>query len=444
MAKRNMSAYATTMRCPTALAIALFTAMSCKAATRREPFPVQCLNAGCPEGVGLWVYREKNGTPSQCTAFLISPDQVLTNHHCLPPRAKTPNSSCQDKVRIYFPAVSGTAADSVDCKSIEAVSPHEDLIDEPDWALVRLAHPSKHRPLPMDFRGIGDLEPVRVWVAAPDWGSVLVQKSASAQIRLQECLVSRRTSVFHDKQSKASFLDSNARRVPLVDCPAWKGNSGAPVLRRSPEDSTWKVAGILDRSSPTGSIMEWAKAQELPLLDSTLGEFAYASNLACLPLNPNPLPSACREDSSQTANQLDRKRWKEEVDRTIQDSIRSRLQRGSWSAKILRQGLWAPFSKVFAASKSQPEALIVPLPRCLGSLDTLLSAPSWAVQFGFDKNMRWDMRMLPLSSVAIQARCKQAGTKGKICRFEGEFATGRQLVSIDTLPSCGSNAIAKR
>lgn len=429
----------------TALATLFFLTVSCAKSPLRSPFPVHCLNAGCPEGVGLWVAREKSGIPSQCTAFLIGPDQAVTNHHCLPKGMKSANSSCRDKVRIYFPALPGIAADSVECQTIEALSPHEDRIDEPDWALVRLARPIKRRPLPLDFDGIGDLDRVQIWVAAPDWGSVLVQKNASAQIRLQECMVSRRTSVFHDRESKASFIDPKSRRVPLVDCPAWKGNSGAPVLRWSMRDSSWKVAGILDRSSPSGSIMDWAKAQELPLLDSSLGEFAYASNLGCLPLNPNPLPAACHQDSSHFAVEQDQKRWKDEVDRAIRDSIQARLPRGSWTAKILRQGLWSPFSKAFKHIKERPEAVVIPLPRCLAGMDTSLTPPAWSVRFGFDKNMRWDMRMTALESVSVQAKCKQGTSKAKICRFEGTFSSGKQLVSIDTLLACGEQvATGKR
>ncbi|HNY32648.1 MAG TPA: serine protease [Fibrobacteria bacterium] len=402
----------------------------------RPPFPVQCLNAGCPEGVGLWVTREPKGVPSQCTAFLISPDRVVTNHHCLPPSAKSAKAGCRDKVRLYFPPLPGKDADSVDCQTIEALSPFEDRIDEPDWALVRLARPVQRRPLPLSYDGFLDLDTVRIWVAAPDWGSVLVHKNASAQIRLQECLVSRRTSVFHDKESKASFLDPRSRRVPLVECPAWKGNSGAPVLRWCSEDSTWKVAGILDRSAPTGSIQEWIKSQELPLLDSGLGDFAYASNLGCLPLNPRPLASSCRQDSSQLARESDRKRWKEQVDGAIRDSIRSHLPNGTWSAKILRQGLWTPFSKAFRSLKERPDAVVLPLPRCLEGVDSTWIPPAWTVRFGFDRNMRWDMRMSHLPGLPVHAKCKSGPGKTKICRFEGTFESGRHLVSIDTLPSC--------
>lgn len=419
------------------LAALLFITTSCAKTISRAPFPVHCLNAGCPEGVALWVAREKNGNPSQCTAFLIGPDQVLTNHHCLPKGAKAPNAGCQDDVRLYFPALPGIGADSVDCKAIEALSPHEDRIDEPDWAVVRLARPVARRPLPLDFGGCEDLDSVRIWVAAPDWGSVLVKKNASAQIRLQDCRVSRRTSVFHDKESKASFIDPKSRRVPLVDCPAWKGNSGAPVLRRSGSDSTWKVAGILDRSSPTGSILDWAKSQSLPLLDSALGDIAYASNLGCLPLNPGPLPAECRLDSSRNAVEQDQKRWRSQVDGAIRDSIRSRLPQGTWTAKILRPGFWSPYSKVFRTAKERPEAVVIPLPRCLSGMDTTWVPPTWGVRFGFDRNMRWDMRMTNLSPISLQAKCKQAPGKAKVCRFEGEFATGKHLVSLDTLEPCG-------
>lgn len=401
------------------------------------PFPVRCgPSESCPQAVGLWVQPIPKGKmPDQCTVFLIDRDLALTNHHCIPKASRKAGAPC-DGSRLYFPKVPGRSADSASCKEVVALSSTSDRIDEPDWALVRLQHPLDRMPLAIDRSGLADLDTVRAWVAEPEWASIAVRNLPSAEIRSVDCVVSRRTNIFHDPGSRADFTDPLSRKVPLASCPTWKGNSGSPALVRR-ADGIWAARAILDRSAPTQALKSAVARNSFPLLDTALGDFAFATNLACLHWpDSSAVPAACRTDSSPQAIARDQKKVRDEVDSAIRVQIRKiagwRLQ-----GRVLQAGVWPHFEKAIGPRPRPPDALVVPLPDCGPALpDTSWSAPVWSMRFGYDRDLRWTFRMeREDSAFRVHAKCKGKDAN-RICEFEGFFRAGPLPLRTDTIPRC--------
>lgn len=399
--------------------------------------------AGCPEGIGLWTALEPRDLPSQCTAFLIAPDLALTNHHCLPADTRKPGASCRDKAWIHFPQLQDVPADSVSCAKVVSLSKRSDRIDQPDWALVKLARPVDRKPLPLARDGVRDQDSLVSWVCNPDWGLFVLRGRISADLRPLACRASRRTQGFRDPGSVAEFSDSLSRRIPLASCPAQKGNSGAPLLRRD-RDGIWRVRGVLDRSAPVNGVRDWVRSQGIALLDSSLGEFAFATNLACVPLPGSPeLPAACRRDSSPASIKLLRRTLKTEIDTAIAAQVATIPSNIPLRGKVLQRGAWAGFAKGIARPESNPEALIVPLPSCSNpaTSDSLFHVPAWSMRFGFDRDLRWSFRMeLDRPRLAVLRRCRTLGspaTGWDVCHFDARFPeTGALPLSTDTLARC--------
>lgn len=311
-----------------------------------------------------------------------------------------------------------------------------DRIDEPDFAVVRLDRALTRSPLEIDRNGLADLDTVRTWVAEPDWASIVARNQASAEIRSVDCVVSRRTRAFRDPDSRADFTDPLSRKVPLTSCPATKGNSGAPVLFRM-ADGRWVVRALLDRSAPDDALRRWVRSQGLPLLDTALGEFAFATNLSCVSWTGQPDPPlACRTDSSPLALSRERLRWKQEVDSAIRCRVSSCMG-AHMEGRVLQDGAWPSFQQALARSRL-PDAIVVPLPNCSPAIgDSSWTAPLWSMRFGFDRDLRWNFRMaVEDSTFHVRALCHGPVDGPRICRFEGTFRTGAFALRTDTLARC--------
>lgn len=405
--------------------------------------------SGCPEGIALWTTLEPKGPPSQCTSFLVAPDLALTNHHCIPVKARASGSDCRNLAWLHFPKVGSKPPDTVSCREVVAISATSDKIDQPDWALVRLARPIARAILPISTDGVRDLDSMVAWTFNPDWGMLALRERIAAELRPIDCRASRRTKAFKDPGSVSEYSDSLSRRIPLASCPAQKGNSGAPLLRRAP-DGIWRIHALLDRSAQVNGVRDWVRSQGLDLLDSSIGEFAYATNLSCVPLPGRPgIPGICQRDSNTATIQADLDNWKAEVDLAISEKARQAATHCPMSGAILQRGAWSGFSKGAVQGASNIEALVVPLPACSspGASDSLFHVPVWGMRFGFDRNLRWTFRMdLERTRLAILKHCKPLGPPDAgidICRFDARFPEiGAIQVRTDTLARCAAGRTA--
>ena len=381
--------------------------------------------------------------PDQCTAFLVEPDLVLTNRHCLPASARAAGASCAG-ARLYFPATGPASTDSAACRTVVALSEGCDRIDQPDWALVRLDRKLPRRAIAIDRSGVQDLDTLKAWVAEPDWTSIATRARPAAEIRSVDCLASRRTRVFRPSEAGPDFSDPLSRKVPLASCPTWKGNSGSPGLARRP-DGSWAAKVLLDRAAPTSALRDAVRAGALPLLDTALGDFAFATNLACVAWTENvKTPAACRADSSPGSLDRIRRREREEVDSAIRQRVRS-ADGPRTEGRILQAGVWPPFPRVAGAKRPAIDALVVPLPGC-GPVpdDSSWTVELLSIRFGYDRNLRWTFRMDGEDrDFRVRSRCR-GPESARICQFEGAFPGGPELLRTDTLPRCPQRLAGSR
>src|SRR4051812_30559218 len=99
----------------------LFLTLTCLAQEKPEPrshFKLTCKNpAKCHDAVGALIHR--NGV---CTTYLIAPDIVATNRHCLSEGALEEGASCQG-TEIRFPENAHfSKAESLECDKVLSLS----------------------------------------------------------------------------------------------------------------------------------------------------------------------------------------------------------------------------------------------------------------------------------------------------------------------------------
>ena len=399
-------------------------------------------DGSCPEGIGLWTMLEPKGPPSMCTSFLVAPDLALTNHHCIPLASRAAGADCRNLAWLHFPRTRGARADSVSCREVVAISATSEKIDQPDWALVRLARPVEREIAPLAIDGVRDMDTLIGWAFHPDWSLLTLRERLAADLRPIDCRASRRTKAFRDPGSRSEYSDSLSRRIPLCSCPAQKGNSGTPLFRRD-ADGTWRIHALLDRSAPVNGVRDWVRSQGLSLLDSEIGEFAYATNLSCIPFPGRPVvPGICQRDSNPATIQADNASWKREVERAISEQVAQIPSPVPLVGTVLQKGLWSGYARGAILGPSNTEGFVVPLPACStpGTSDTLYQFPTWGVRFGFDRDLRWAFRMeTERPRLGILKRCRPHPSVAglDICSFDGRFpGIGAIPLRTDTLARC--------
>jgi hypothetical protein len=197
-------------------------------------FHVACPGRGarCPDGVGMLVSLGGE-EPNRCTASLVASDRVLTASHCLPRSARVANASC-DGTWVAFPQIGAQAIEWVSCaRVIEAIDVSDDLTMRRDLAVLELTRPVARHVLPIDPRPPAEGTIVSVLSITP-----------SAIYPRQHELAERLCRVASGESAVATFGPDAANVGWLIDCPAYGGNSGSPIL-----DASGHIRSILHGGS---------------------------------------------------------------------------------------------------------------------------------------------------------------------------------------------------
>lgn len=214
--------------------------------------------ASCPANVGLFV-GASSGSVATCTAFLVAPDLVATNSHCIPSAVKMMPDLCAERVRVIFPA-GEKAEESFACEALLGHSERPNEIS-PDLALFRVKDTGR-APLIVDRGGVKPNAPHTAFKMNP-------AKGASGTLVAQSCLTVPDTYRFplYRTESDSIFVTG--------DCPSVPGNSGAPLV-----NAAGQAVGIFQAEL---ALAEEQKKQWSPYLEEgeTFAPLALGTSLRC-------------------------------------------------------------------------------------------------------------------------------------------------------------------
>jgi hypothetical protein len=219
---------------------------------------VSCQSQDCPEAVAMLAAFEGNEAWS-CSAFLVSPDTVATNSHCVPADLKAAGSSCSGRIRIHFPG-----GESLGCAQVLEASPLQAGQERPDFAFLKLSHPASGAPLELDGSGIADQDELEVFKLDPSH----TPDQLRATLTRAHCRASM-APIF-----LPAYSDARNPVVAVSGCEIVPGNSGSPLL-----DAEGRVRGLIHATI--------LKDHLEPLLTGTphdaLEPMAVATNFSCVP-----------------------------------------------------------------------------------------------------------------------------------------------------------------
>ncbi|MBA2404387.1 MAG: trypsin-like peptidase domain-containing protein [Bdellovibrionales bacterium] len=206
----------------------------------------------CPEGVARMfaINFEDVNTSSTCSAFLIAPDLVMTNSHCVYGKKLSLAKICSG---LYFVFPHNGFSYSAQCSQIiwrdnrqQGRRHYRD--GDNDFALIRL---DQNIPLqPLKLRRGGLRAGAKVYPVVVDQVG-----GYTAKITKLECLVEK--------------VMPKYGVVQLSGCPVISGNSGAPVM-----DEDFNVVGVIFASSDN-TIRKPSDEQSLRVRSHTKG-FAFS------------------------------------------------------------------------------------------------------------------------------------------------------------------------
>ncbi|MGZ3708673.1 MAG: trypsin-like serine peptidase, partial [Bdellovibrionota bacterium] len=203
-------------------------------ATVRCDDPAKC-HSGIAMLVGVEQFDEDGDTKwgvGECTGFLIAPDILATNSHCIADtlKDKGDGADCSGEAQIFFPAFGNYAEKRVDCAKILKASQIGSTHEAPDYAFVKLSEPVTDREIiALDNSGFEDRQKIRIIKVDPTSKHKPVGSMTS-----NECIALRKTIIL---QSSDSALSPT---LALGDCDVIHGNSGSPIF-----DEAGHARGIL-------------------------------------------------------------------------------------------------------------------------------------------------------------------------------------------------------
>jgi hypothetical protein len=230
--------------------------------------PLYC-DGECPENIGVIAVSADSyfpvGNVSRCTGFLIAPNIVATNSHCID---EVDAADCTKVLAIKFPSSSKEAAQTFACKRVLQRSSHDIRKKLPDHAYFEI-EPTSRTPFAVSKSGIPD--GLKVQVVSADsidrgLGTRMIKRSCET---VQGSVLS---SQYHSPWSETAFA---------LGCEMLPGHSGSPVI----DSGTLAVVGILQAgASPEKLRQEYnALREKIDLPDlSNLGNLTF-TNLSCIP-----------------------------------------------------------------------------------------------------------------------------------------------------------------
>ena len=182
----------------------------------------------CHPSVGSFLVRDASDVYA-CTTFFASPQMILTNKHCIPNNAQEKGSRFEHAL-IKLPAAQGFVPEIIPVTEVLDISKFS-VADErivQDWALLKLATPSRRAAIKISQSGAADGQTFSIYKFNPE------QSRLRTSQELVKCIAAQAGQLLVDIADRKSPL------LAMMNCKVVQGNSGSPIL-----DSEGSARGIV-------------------------------------------------------------------------------------------------------------------------------------------------------------------------------------------------------
>lgn len=231
-------------------------------------------NGGCSESTGyILTTSVKPGETGvfQCTGWVLGPDLIATNSHCIPDELKKAGSDCSGRMGIKFPRMNGREVETRFCKQIVFASQlsgsEGPSMDHPDYAIFKLSESTQRPPIPLSREGL--IEDQSYILESVDPQSKF---EAVGKLTRRKCVLKRGAQPVPNDVDELSPIST----VFGPDCNARQGNSGSAVLNSRGQAVAVLFAGMVDLDA-------YKKLNRVEFEPSTPYLPVYLTNFACLP-----------------------------------------------------------------------------------------------------------------------------------------------------------------
>lgn len=183
-----------------------------------QNFECASLGGRCPEGIArMFMIDPVNPDLSAvCTGFMVSPNRLVTNNHCVPDA-----SICRN---TYIAIYNGSSYEKTRCRSIIRSEQDVDDPNDPtrklDYTIMETANPYQGGFFPLSLTNAQPFDEINTWVIDHTGLDKFPANLFDSRITEFECEVMNQTE-------RASLM--------LIRCPIISGNSGAPALNENGE-----------------------------------------------------------------------------------------------------------------------------------------------------------------------------------------------------------------
>lgn len=331
-----------------------------------------------------------------CTAYLVSPQIMVTSSQCIPQDLRSAGASCENRIWAFFPKIGSLDESQAPCAKIISTSSNtESKFAGPHYTYLSLQVPVNRPALPIEAYSPGfeekfSIQKMEITPYHDHFRGVLIEETC--------------------KNYFGNFLNplDEYRPSPLLslaDCTISKGNIGAPLI-----NLRGKAFGILQAKVDENDVS--AKLTGTSMIDSTLAPLGIAANLGCT--SPPAELGFQVFEGCITRNEKDQPptEW---INSRLRVALEKNLQHWDSSLSWLRwesQSLTKEQAEKLSSSPSDPHLRLyfVPYPKCFAPTDqwikhykNLLGHPnktyeetldwkSWRFDFGPNQYLQADYR----------------------------------------------------
>jgi len=238
------------------------------------------------------------GSPAgECTAFLVSPQIMATNSHCIPKDLKAPGSSFANRGWVYFPSIDGSPGNTpmpsypavaVTCDQVlGATTLPAETRAVPDYAFFHLSAPVSRPILVFSREGLSDGAKFQ-----------LVKVDPTSKTSAVGSMVSATCTAVHNSILVPKSNDDLSGNMLFSDCTVIEGNSGSPLM-----DSLGQVHAVIQMLFESDTI---ESRLSIPLLDGGLATLNAGTNFGCVDIpaqvGAGSKSSHCADVAQETDN----------------------------------------------------------------------------------------------------------------------------------------------